>query len=178
MYLCKWKLRNTRWGLDSAERWHPWSWCAAPRGWCSSGRRCCREVLPSRDVVTHHDRTHAALSAPVSQEELSWNFPSRCFFSRKYNFWRRGRWCLFCSFNWEKNLPWKLEARVALINTNIFWQMEQHWRVISSWVRNRSLSIGERNQIILLWLPHTRENSPTWASLIGTSMLSHKYFRV
>lgn len=42
-------------------------WCAVPRGWCSSVQEMLQEeVLPSRDVITHHDRTHAALSAPMS----------------------------------------------------------------------------------------------------------------
>lgn len=131
-HLWKWKLRDSRWGVDPAKSWHPWSWCAVPRGWCGSGKRSCREVLPSRDVLTHQDRIHAALFAPVSWEELSWNFPSRCFFSKKYNFWKQGRWCLFCRFNWEKNLPWELEVCVALINKNIFWQMEQHWHFLMS----------------------------------------------
>lgn len=179
---CKLKLRSTRWGHDSAKRWHPWSCLlvCSPQGWCSSGGRCCRERFcpPGMLSPTLTEFTLLFLLFPVSQEELSWNFPSRSFFSRKYNFWGRGRWCLFCSFNWEKKLPCELEARVALINRNIFRQMEQHWHIISSWVSKRSLSTGERNQIILLWLPHTRENFPTWASLIGTSMLSHEYFRV
>lgn len=141
------------------------------------GAALCREVLPSRDVLTHHDRIHAALSAPISWEELSSNFPSRCFLSRKYNFWRQGRWCLFAVL---------IGKKIFALGVTGSYCLDKHKYILANGttltchflVRSRSLSIAEKNQIIFFWLPHTREDFPPWASLIDTSRLSHKSFRV
>lgn len=80
-------------------------WCAVPRGCCSSVQGMLhREVLPSRDVLTHHGRIHTAFcSYELRRAELE--FSVKMLFLKKIQFLKAGEMVPFCSFNWEKNLP-------------------------------------------------------------------------
>jgi len=72
----------------------------------------CKEVLPSRDAITHQEaeNTHFSFCSCKNscKEELSRNFPSKCFFKRKYNFLKVEELMPFHDFSLEKKFFWRV----------------------------------------------------------------------